>query len=235
MGITMILIDGDIVKYRACWSAKKADLQHAKDKVDELIVHIMETLLFEPDTSNIKVFMTGKTNFRDGLAKTAPYKANREDKPKPPFINEVTEYITEKYDATTSVGQEADDDIVMAAYASGWKDTIASIDKDFMQCPCKIYNWGHGKTYEPTEYEALEHFYMQMLTGDTVDNIIGLTGVGPVKAKKKLAGCKDEVDMVNVVLREYDNDRDRVIENGRLLWLRRTEGEMWEIKELSDE
>ena len=59
-------------------------------------------------------------------------------------------------------------------------------------------------------------------------NIVGLYRVGPVKAKKMLEGCETEEDLWQQVLKAYDNDIDRVIENARLLWLRRREGELWE-------
>ncbi len=36
------------------------------------------------------------------------------------------------------------------------------------------------------------------------------------------------MEMWNVVVDAYDGDEERVIENARLLWLRREEGELWE-------
>jgi 5'-3' exonuclease len=66
------------------------------------------------------------------------------------------------------------------------------------------------------------------LTGDNADNIKGLYGIGPKKAEKLLAGCDTEESMWEVVVKAYDNDIDRIIENARLLWLRRYENELWE-------
>jgi hypothetical protein len=57
---------------------------------------------------------------------------------------------------------------------------------------------------------------------------MGLYKVGPVKANKILQGCDTEEELWDAVLKAYDGDIERVVENARLLWLRRKEGEIWE-------
>ena len=79
-----------------------------------------------------------------------------------------------------------------------------------------------------TPDEGIKSFYTQILTGDTADNIVGLQGIGPKKAEKLLDGADTEDDLWDAVLKAYDGDVDRVVENARLLWLRRYEGELWE-------
>ncbi len=66
------------------------------------------------------------------------------------------------------------------------------------------------------------------VTGDAADNIKGLYRVGPKKAEKILDGLVKEEDLWDAVLKAYDGDRERVIENARLLGLRREEGELWQ-------
>ena len=51
--------------------------------------------------------------------------------------------------------------------------------------------------------------------------------MGPVKAAKILEGCSTEQELYDACVKAYDGDLDRVLENARLLWLRRYEGEMW--------
>ena len=70
-------------------------------------------------------------------------------------------------------------------------------------------------------------FYEQILTGDRADNIVGLKGIGPVKAKRILADCDKEQDLWDAVVTAYDGDEERVTENARLLWLRRQRNEIW--------
>ena len=43
-----------------------------------------------------------------------------------------------------------------------------------------------------------------------------------------LKGCNTEEELWEAVLNAYDGDLERVLENARLLWLRRYEGELWE-------
>jgi 5'-3' exonuclease len=78
-----------------------------------------------------------------------------------------------------------------------------------------------------------------MLTGDSVDNIHGIKGIGAVKAGKLLDSCESEQEMVDVVWSQYqahfgDDALSRMEENTGLLWLKRTlEDEKWlELKTL---
>jgi 5'-3' exonuclease len=97
-----------------------------------------------------------------------------------------------------------------------------------MQIPCKHYNFGRDKWYTVNEWDGLKFFYTQILTGDTADNIIGLHRVGPKTAEKMLDGATTEQEMFRRCVEAYGGDTDRVVENARLLWLRREEGELWQ-------
>ena len=87
-------------------------------------------------------------------------------------------------------------------------------------------------------------FYSQLLTGDTVDNILGLERCGPVKAYDLLHECKTEEELFKAVQGAYeekhgDEWRVHMLEMGRLLWMVReldSEGEpvMWEIPTMGD-
>lgn len=70
-------------------------------------------------------------------------------------------------------------------------------------------------------------FYSQIVMGDRADNIEGIHGIGPVKAKRLLSECTTEQELYDKVLGAYDNDEERVITNARLLWLRRKEEDVW--------
>jgi 5'-3' exonuclease len=69
------------------------------------------------------------------------------------------------------------------------------------------------------------------LVGDRVDNIEGIKGVGPAKAAKIIAGLTAPEDLFTAVLNAYlaaGLTRDRLIENARLVWLRRVKDEpLW--------
>ena len=136
--------------------------------------------------------------------------------------------MIENYQAVVSYGEEADDLISKAAAALDYNCVVASIDKDMLQLPCWHFNFGKNEWTKVTPFEGIRFFYTQILTGDRADNIIGLYGIGPKKAEKLLEGCDTEEDMWETVLKAYDGNLDRVVENARLLWLRRHDDELWE-------
>ncbi len=67
--------------------------------------------------------------------------------------------------------------------------------------------------------------------GDRIDNIIGIKGIGDKKSEKILKDCVTEKELYDKCVQMYDGDEARVIENGRMLWLRRYEGEVWSFNE----
>jgi 5'-3' exonuclease len=89
------------------------------------------------------------------------------------------------------------------------------------------FNFVKNEHYFITEEEGIKNFYKQMLVGDRVDNIIGIKGIGPVKAERLFKECKSEKELYLTVLEAYDGNEERVLENGRLLWIRRQPNEMW--------
>ena len=66
------------------------------------------------------------------------------------------------------------------------------------------------------------------LAGDKAENSRGWRGVGPVKGGKIRAGGDTEMKLWEACLEAYEGDKERVIENARLLWLRREVDQLWE-------
>lgn len=221
-----VLIDGDIIAYRAAFSAKGQSLEVALDKVDSIIDYILSETLGFPDQKDYIVYLTGSGNFRFEISDI--YKAHRPSGEKPIHLPYIREYMINSYGAIVSEGEEADDLIAIEATRLGPDVAIvASVDKDMLQIPCTHFNFRKGTFTVVDEWEGTLSFYAQILSGDAVDNIIGLDGVGPVTARKYLRDCKNELDCWNVVLDKYDNNVKKVVENGRLLWLRREPNQIW--------
>jgi len=218
-----VLLDGDIIGYRLGWSTE----EETEAIVVSRVATYIETILWEDLTcETYQGYLTGKTNFRNDVAVTAPYKGNRTSA-KPKHLEFIRDYLVQAWDFKVSVDQEADDDIAIAHVATGCTSIIASLDKDFEQLPGKHWNFVKKEMKDITEAEALLNFYLQVLTGDRVDNIIGLKGIGPVKAAKILAGCDSASEMYAACVEAYGGTEERVIENATLLYLRRAEGEIW--------
>jgi len=225
-----VLVDGDIVAYRAAFATQDLFPEDAVGKVDELMEYILnETIdLPFPSEQDFQVYLTGSTNFRFDVAKSHPYKGNRATTEKPVHLGTTREHLINKYSAVVSVNEEADDLISKGAAELGYDCVVASIDKDMLQLPCWHFNFGRNEWKKVEPFEGTHFFYTQLLTGDRADNIVGLHGIGPKKAEKLLADCSNEDELWGAVVKAYDGNLDRIIENGRLLWLRRHEGEIWE-------
>lgn len=226
--VNTLVVDGDVLAYRASFSAQDKTLLDAYKKVDDLMQFIINRTLWFSDGRDYEVYLTGEGNFRFDVATTVPYKGNREEGNKPIHLPWVRDYIVDKYRGKVIEGQEADDQMAIDA-SNGDPETtvIASIDKDMLQVNCWHFNFAKNEFHYSTPESGLRFFYQQILTGDNIDNIKGLWRVGPAKANKILGDAVAEEDLYQKVLEAYDGDAERVLENARLLWLRRFQGQMW--------
>jgi 5'-3' exonuclease len=218
---SVALIDADIFVYRVGFASEDVEEKFCLARVTELIHEIVYTDL---QCDDYKAYITGKGNFRNEIAVTEPYKGNRKDAKRPVHYEAIRHHL-QRLGAELVEGQEADDAVAIEASTNGgW---IVSIDKDLDQVAGWHYNFVKKEEYYVTEEQGLRSFYTQILTGDRIDNVIGLKGIGPVKAAKILAECKTEQELYDACLKAYDGDVERVTENGRLLWLRRSPQQVW--------
>jgi len=172
------------------------------------------------EASEYKLFLTSPDNFRKHIY--PEYKANR-TATKPKHLQFLRDYLVESWQGTVAEKMEADDYLGINQHESS---IICSIDKDLLQVPGKHYNFVKKEFYEVDEETGSRNFYTQLLTGDTSDNIKGIAGIGPVKAKKALAECFTEQEMFSVVRDMYKND-EWMIMNGRCLHILRSLDDDW--------
>jgi len=225
----MLLIDADILGYRLGYASEKdpyASEEMVNKMVKSYVQDIMRKAKKKTTFTEAEFYLTGRTNFRNDIATTAPYKGNRSDKAKPIFLPSIRDYLINNYNALISVDQEADDAISIRATELGDDCAICSIDKDFDQVPGWHYNFVKDHYYYVTPEEGLFFFYRQILMGDRIDNIIGINGIGEKKSAKILEGMTEQ-EMYDKCVELHESE-ERVIENARLLWLRREEGQLWE-------
>lgn len=229
------LIDGDILVYRVGFASQEKDADGnpvgipealAKARMDTAIENILKAI----DTTDYEVFITAddKSNFRHQIY--PEYKANRKA-PKPIHYQLLRDWLVNAHGAITAVEQEADD--VMADKQTA--DTvICSIDKDLDQIPGEHYDFVKDVRYSVTPERGLRFFYFQLLTGDRVDNVPGIEGIGPVKAEKILAGIEpNELSYVRRIREEYRNRYKKAGDEMMLLMgrLLKIGGGLWEIPE----
>lgn len=211
------LIDADILNYRIGFATNTESQDVA---IRTMAGFLEDMLLFDlPEVQTWELHLTGKGNFREDIAVTAPYKGNRKGTEKPVHYHLLREYLVKAWGAIVSNGIEADDMLAIRSTELGYDSIIITLDKDLDQVVGWHYNFVKKNKYFVNEVEADLNFYTQFLTGDVVDNIKGAKGIGAKKAYKLLNGLskKEMWDVVVEVLGE-----ERAIENGHLLYMLRS-------------
>jgi len=213
------LVDADIFVYRVGYATENEDETRA---INTMAESLEDLLMVDLNVETWEIFITGKGNFRYDIAVTAPYKGNRKSE-KPKHYHLLREYLEKAWDAHVATGIEADDAISIKATEMGTDSVIVTIDKDLNQVPGWHYNFVKKDLFFVTEEEGILSFYKQMLTGDDVDNIKGVRGIGPKKADK-LLDAKSEKEMWDICV-EHLGSEERAIENAHLLWMLRYQDE----------
>lgn len=205
------------------WSRKEIEpLENCLQMVKTSLENTLNVL----GTKEYRLYLGGRRNFRDDLF--ADYKANRDAAPKPKYYRDIRDYLVREWDARICDGIEADDAVAIDAISLGPdRSIIVAVDKDLDQVPGRHYNWVDGKEYRVSTREGLTFFYEQMLSGDTTDNIPGIDGIGPVKARKALAACTTPQECARTVRAAYEGKDwgmsvDEALDrNAALLWIQR--------------
>ena len=223
------LVDGDILTYRVGFGCEDTSERIAIAKLAE---YLEDLVFIHANCEKAQGYLTGRSNYRDDIAKTQTYKGHRLGVAKPKHFDLMREYMEKAWGFEMQEGQEADDAIGIEAYKLDPRDyVICSIDKDLNNLRGWHYNFHKNEMYYVKEEEAIKNFYKQLLTGDRTDNIPGIKGIGDKKADKILDGLEEEEDLYRAVLEVYKYNRDYLLEQGRLLWIRRKKEELWMLPE----
>ena len=106
-----VLIDGDIVTYRAGFACENEDLAIALWQTDQLVHRIIA----ETNATEWQLFLTGSDNFRYKI--NPEYKANRKDAKRPKWLQQIREHLVMNWGASVTDGIEADDAMGIAQCA----------------------------------------------------------------------------------------------------------------------
>ena len=190
------IVDTDILFH---WALSFIDdnmsLVEAQKEAENVILNFENTL----KAKGYVYFIKGRGNFRYNVATIKPYKGKRTgDKHK--FYDEILEHMTNFRNCIPCNGIEADD---MVSIFHSDKTVVCTDDKDAKQNAGDLYNFRKKTLTTISKNEAWRNLWMQVLTGDTVDNIPGLEGVGPAKAEKVLNDTVGAKDYPNTVLNAF--------------------------------
>ena len=220
----LALLDGDIILYRNAWASNNDPLGIAIARTDEMI----DLILHDTQAKTFDIYLSDDytNNFRYQIDPN--YKANRKDVARPVWYKEIKDHLFDKWNAQLSLGMEADDSlgIQQTAHTHDEDSVICSIDKDLMQIWGAHYNFVKKEWKQVGYVEGTRQLYLQLLIGDTSDNVKGVDRIGPVKAGKLLNHLTNEYEMFEVVRGLYNND-ERLLKNGKLLYIRRYDDEIW--------
>ena len=198
----ILLVDADSLIFASCYRKRETpddelyytNIEDSRAKFDEQFMSIVNHLEDKYPIDKILTFSGSKGNFRKLI--TPKYKANRKKQELPPLLDEMHQFVKDHYDSIWGYGIETDD--MVARY---WKQIsddigrdevmIVSIDKDYKQFPCLMYNYHykHKEILDITEEEAMYNFYEQCIVGDTADNVNYFKGKGKKFAEKHFKDC----------------------------------------------
>lgn len=247
-------IDADSLIYAAAFAAQKMEKGEIVELKEPIVAisalkNICATinaaaLLDMNDYTEVqeKYYLTApdiKKNFRWHIDNE--YKANRKKMKKPEYYNLCRDWLKSNKTCFEVEGTEAEDMAANQHVMNALREKhswLVGIDKDLNNVPdlnenCFHYNWRNQTATHITEEDATKHFYFQLLTGDAIDNIKGLKGVGPVGASNILKQDKfNEIELwerVKFIYKFLENiDEEEILKRAQLLWIRHRPNEAWE-------
>lgn len=177
-----------------------------------------------------EVYLTGTGNFREKVATLKPYKGQRAA-PKPHHYQAVRDWMVAD-GAIIVDGMEADDMMAIRQMeCPSGSSTICTVDKDLYMVPGPHYNWKTQQYVDVSDDDAMRFFYVQLVEGDSIDNIPGAFHILGKRCTQELkqqaydGGASFLLDLYKDHLAELD-------EIGKLLWMKRTRDDDWSVERL---
>lgn len=253
----VIDVDGDMICY---WAGGGEDTSTAVSRSTAL--NKIEFMREMSGAESVVVHLTADSSTKGDrrlIATVKAYQGQRKSGRKPKNWQYLRDFFTTysgpRFTVKVWATREADDGICFASYSTNTpvgevpNRVIASADKDMRMIPGWHIDWataelvtvpvGCFETYNAarTKLFGTKWFWMQMLQGDTADNIPGLPAldgkpVGEKRAEKLLAHCESSDDCFDVVTAAYELEyqaawRERFLEQAALLWMRRDAASSW--------
>lgn len=241
-----LIVDGDGPCYVAAATVKRLDTA-LRNFQQEILKR-----MFMTGAQDVRIHLTAKGSDKYGrfrVKAAKPYQGQRKG-PKPPLLEPLREAVADRstwlheYDTVILHRElEADDGMMQDAYRLGETGVMNSEDKDLRMTPFPFYEHSIGKvmTSQPVGWVDVAYtpsgsakltgqgplfFWLQMLAGDSADNIKGIlkyngTLCGTETAVRLLKNTRDINAAANLVIDGYRAIDQNVVAEGWLLWLTR--------------
>lgn len=192
-GKAVCLIDADSLLY----------FEMGKDTLEEAIAGLdqrIHDILHQCNTTKYAGFLTQGKCFRYEV--DCEYKGKRKKSNRSILFPSLKEYAMQHWGFKYVTELEADDLVSYYSYNHEENTIICSPDKDVLkQCVGMHYNYGKAQFLHTSPDEALKFLWVQVLMGDSTDNIVGIPGVGIKTAENWL---KDRTkDFESFAVRKY--------------------------------
>lgn len=251
----LFVTHGDAKKHSAIYD-KRVIIRHnvgGEGMIRRNLNQKISSILKDLGTTNFKMFITAsgiEKNFRYGVSTIQKYKANRVDSVRPVKYHQVREILLNDYKGIEVIGEEADDMLGIEQIKAYEKEgdfestIICTIDKDLRTIPGYHYHLEKRTVDFVPQLNANLSFFVQMIQGDTTDNIPGLYRLLVLdgrkeeadklarsrylsKYKKELGKCVERTYLNKIleIYGQYGYTEKEVKEIGTLLWIRRHENE----------
>lgn len=224
----IVLIDGDIVVFRAGFASNTGPFSHALHNTNLVVKDILSATQADDYT----IYIKGTGNYRTDIPSEYKYKGNRKESHRPIHEQVIREHLQDTWGAVQVDGMETDDALGIAqteAETHSGTDftTICSIDKDLLMIPGNHYNFVKQVFSTIGQQEGLHRFLQQMIVGDRADNIFGIPKYGPVAANRLLPmdiSYKEGWKVLENLYNKFSTE-DALWSNARLLWISRTKAD----------
>lgn len=209
------LIDGDSIIHIIAYNHREADpdpgtiyqVQISVDSFLQMILNMSKADSFLGAIGNPK-----RKCFRNKWYRYQTYKGTRPPDPEHmiKWRDYITHYMSNKYGFVSSDHLEADDIISGVAEIlriEGKEYVIASPDKDMKQIRGIHMNYKKEipEFCEISEETAIYNLWLQILSGDSNDNVAGIPKIGPVKAAALLKSVQFVCEYGMVTRQAYYN------------------------------
>lgn len=232
----VLSIDADMVAYQ-CGGNEETTLAQSRDRVHTLVQRFKQWV----GADKVMLHITGDGSTKGDRYLAAirkPYQGNRKSGHKPHNTDALRKWMADgqlDYPVKVWLDREADDGICYMAHnlTDHW---IATRDKDLRMIPGGHLNWETGEMtrFERGTYDhqawgkqfGLKWFWLQMLQGDTADNIPNVARLfGPAKAEKALADTVSTIEAFDIVADLYlqyhgDAWAEAFASQAAMLWMR---------------
>lgn len=234
------LIDGDIILHSCSQGRDDEEEYYVLGAAKRMTQNILDAM----EATKYDLILSGswETNFRYQVY--PEYKSNRKPE-RPRHFDALRKYMLGTWNGRVVEG-EADDELGILGYQSYEQDvrdagfnnvdvkdestcSICTIDKDLNMIPGWHLNWKREDIFWVSNRQAWYNFFVQLLTGDSVDCIPGIKGVGPRTAERILGTGGRPEYLAEVVSDEYqarlgEDWEDYMYTMADLIWITRERG-----------